>query len=560
MGYRSQPRVAQRTLETRDEAAARPFHAQSFTPPMARRALIVVALVAALGVPLLLPLTSLRSASAWTSWAEADRLVELAGTTLGLCLLTLLFALPAGVVLAILLYRTDLPGRRPLRAVLVAGLFVPLPLFALAWQSLGGGWRPWTQGVVPAAFVHGMAALPWVVWLTGLGLARVEPDLEEDALTAMPAGRVLGRVSLRLAAPAVGLAALWVALQAAGEITVTDLGLVRTFAEEVYTQFVTDSPDALGRAVAVALPMTAIAVVVVALVFRRWADRLAVASSSRPALVVPLGRTRWPVFAVTMIFVSAYVGVPLFSLIRQAGGGDHWTIARLAIELRRAATLHVPMVLDSLLWAAIAGVLAAGLAQLASWVALDSRVARRLLFVLTVALWAVPGPVIGFGLKEAIDRLMDVEDVLLGWITARPLRAILYDLSTPAPVLWAHVARLFPYAVAVVWPAVRDVSRDLREAAWIDGATPWGEFRHVVWPATRRAFAVATVVVTALALGELAASKIVQVPGRSTFAQELFAQMHYASTATTAALALVQLALAIAAWGVLSMTWRRSRP
>ena len=55
-------------------------------------------------------------------------------------------------------------------------MFVPLPLFALAWQAVGGGWRPWTQGLVPAAFVHAMAALPWVVWLTGLGLARVEPE------------------------------------------------------------------------------------------------------------------------------------------------------------------------------------------------------------------------------------------------------------------------------------------------------------------------------------------------------------------------------------------------
>jgi ABC-type Fe3+ transport system permease subunit len=151
---------------------------------------------------------------------------------------------------------------------------------------------------------------------------------------------------------------------------------------------------------------------------------------------------------------------------------------------------------------------------------------------------------------------MDAEDLVLGWTTVRPLRAILYELSTPAPVLWAHVARLFPYAVAVIWPAVRDVPRDLREAAWVDGATPWAEFRRVIWPATRGSFAVAAVAVTALAFGELAASKIVQVPGRLTFAQELFAQMHYAATATTAALALVQLALALVAWVVLVAAWR----
>jgi iron(III) transport system permease protein len=527
---------------------------------MARRLATAALLFGALGAPLLLPLITLRSAAAWAGWTEADRVAGLAATTAALAGLTLLFALPAGVGLGVLLSRTDLPGRGPLRALLVAAMFVPLPLFALAWQAVGGGWRPWTQGVVPAAFVHAMAALPWVVWLTGLGLARVEPELEEDALTMMPVAGVLWRVSLRQAAPAVGLAAVWVALQTAGEITVTDLGMVRTFAEEVYTQFVTDSPVALGRAVALALPMTAAAVLVVGLLLRGWAGRLAVSASARPPLVLGLGVWRWPAFAGMFLVVALYAGVPLVSLLRQAGGGEHWSLHRLAVEVRRAWSLNSLMVLDSLAWSAAAGVLAAGLALVGSWVALDSRAMRRLLFLLAMALWAVPGPVLGFGLKEAIDRLMDVEDVLLAWTSARPVRAVLYDLSTPLPVLWAHVARLFPYAVAVVWPAVRDVPRDLRESAWIDGAGSWGEFRRVIWPATRGAVATAAVAVTALALGELAASKLVQVPGRQTFAQELWAQMHYAATATTAALGLVQLTLALLAWAVLVAAWRHRRP
>jgi ABC-type Fe3+ transport system permease subunit len=199
------------------------------------------------------------------------------------------------------------------------------------------------------------------------------------------------------------------------------------------------------------------------------------------------------------------------------------------------------MIMSSLGEALAAGLFAAGIALVASWIASDSRWARGLLFILAIALWAVPGPVLGFGLKESINRLMDLEDILLSWTTIRPLRAELYDMSTPAPLLWAHVARLFPYAVAVVWPAVRGVPRDLREMVRVDGAGPWGEFRRVIWPASRPAFMIATIAVTALALGELAASKIVQVPGRQTFAQELFNQMHYSATATTASLALVLL-------------------
>src|SRR5262249_60837047 len=128
---------------------------------------------------------------------------------------------PPGGGLAVLPYRPGLPGRSAWRAVLGVGLFVPLPLFALAWQATGGGgWRPWTQGLFWASFVHAAAALPWVVWLTGLGLTRVEPELEEDAWTAAPGWRVFWRESGRRAGPGVGLAGGGVGLQAGVGIAV----------------------------------------------------------------------------------------------------------------------------------------------------------------------------------------------------------------------------------------------------------------------------------------------------------------------------------------------------
>jgi iron(III) transport system permease protein len=382
--------------------------------------------------------------------------------------------------------------------------------------------------------------------------------LEEDAHTVLPAWQVTLRVSLRRAAPAIGLAIVWVALQTMGEITVTDLALVRTFAEEVYTQFVTSAREGFGRAVAVSIPLVLLIILLVGFLVRRWEGRLTFAVPAGPPRIWKLGRGRWMAFAILLVVIGGYTLIPLASLIRQAGGGENWSIARLEIELRRAVNLQSSMIASSLGEALAAGLLAAGIALVASWIASDSRWARWLLFLLTISLWAVPGPVLGFGLKESINRLMDLEDLLLSWTAARPLRAVLYDLSTPAPVLWAHTARLFPYAVAVIWPTIRSVPRDLREVVRVDGAGPWGEFRLVIWPASRRAVWIAVIAVTALALGELAASKIVQVPGRQTFAQELFNQMHYSATATTASLALVLLVPVGVIAGVLRLVRPRS--
>src|SRR5207245_2709890 len=144
----------------------------------------------------------LRYPEAWSAWGEADRILPLLRNTLVLALGAVTLTAPLGAVLAFLFYRADLPGRVAIRRLVVLALFVPLPLLAAA----------------------GPATLP-------------------------------------RAMPAIGAAALWVALQAATEISVTDLMQVRTFAEEVYTQFSRPDPEpggdvdlGMARALAVAVP------------------------------------------------------------------------------------------------------------------------------------------------------------------------------------------------------------------------------------------------------------------------------------------------------------------
>jgi iron(III) transport system permease protein len=213
------------------------------------RLVVAVVLTAVVALPLSLPAGQLLSEpDVWRAWLDGPRLTALARNTLFLVGGTLALCLPTGIAAAILLYRTDLPFRRPLRALVVLTLFVPLPLFTSGWQAaVGSGgwlplrwwnaaqpidpafspdgsvWSPWGQGIGTAVWVHAAAGLPWIVWLVGRGLRRVDRDLEEDALTAAGPWRVLTRVSLPRASASVAAAALWVALQTATEITVTDV-------------------------------------------------------------------------------------------------------------------------------------------------------------------------------------------------------------------------------------------------------------------------------------------------------------------------------------------------
>src|SRR5262249_47277397 len=118
-------------------------------------ALLVLAL---LGPPFAAIVSELaRTPAAWDAWREAPRLLKLAANTLALTAATLALVLPPGLFAALLLHRSDLPGRFTFRRLIVVSLFVPLPLLASAWQSaLGsGGWLAWERG-------------PWEPWRLGL--------------------------------------------------------------------------------------------------------------------------------------------------------------------------------------------------------------------------------------------------------------------------------------------------------------------------------------------------------------------------------------------------------
>lgn len=559
------------------------------------RLLVGAVLLLAIGAPLLLPFATLAShPAAWRVWLEADRLLLLARNTVLLVALTLTLALPAGVVGAVLLFRTDLPLRRALAFLAVVALFVPLPLFASGWQAvLGSGgllpaaswstpppgdpdraptgpsWKPWAQGIEAAAWVHAVAGLPWVVLLVGQGLRWVERELEEDALTAAGPWRVLRFVTLPRCGAAIGAAALWVAVQTGTEITVTDMMQVRTFAEEVYSQFVRPEPGQtvtggaaeLARAAAISGPQVVLTVGLVLLAVQRWQRALPPRETLlAPPLVYRLRGGRWPALAAVLGVSVVLTAVPLLSLTWKAGlGGDGegWAPTVLLIAIIRVLRAQPWLIPESLATAATAGVGAAALALLTCWLALESRWFRLLALGLVAAAWAVPGPLVGIGMKEAINRLMDLEEVLG---SARPVRAWLYDGPSLLPVIWAYLVRLFPFAVAVLWPVVRLLPVELREAARVDGATPGQELQHVVGPLALPACVVAACVVAVLALGELSASKLVATPGSAIFTHEVFTRMHYGITPDLAALCLLVLTAVTAGGAVVAATALLLRP
>src|SRR5689334_5758330 len=104
----------------------------------------------------------------------------------------LAIALPVGGLLAVLLTRFRVPGRSIAIVCLGSLLFIPLYIQLSAWDAALGklGWftlaygslaQPLLSGMRGAILVHGMAAIPWVALVVGIGLMQVDPVQEESA-------------------------------------------------------------------------------------------------------------------------------------------------------------------------------------------------------------------------------------------------------------------------------------------------------------------------------------------------------------------------------------------
>ena len=254
-------------------------------------------------------------------------IIPLVINSLRLTLETLALSLPMGTAVAWLLLRSDLPGRRAgskhhrgaaLSAALLAGQRLAGRFWAGGMVFAGGGGAPWLSGWNAALWVHTLAAIPWIVLFAGLGLRIVEPALEEQALLDGTPWQVFRRVTLPACWPALGLAAVWVAMFTAGEMTVTSIFSVRTYAEEVYNQIAMH--DEADDAVIAMLPgiLGTLALLGLGMFFCVRLARAERPLNLKPNLVFPLGRWRWPLRwgVATMLLLA---GVPLGNLVYKAG-------------------------------------------------------------------------------------------------------------------------------------------------------------------------------------------------------------------------------------------------
>lgn len=261
-------------------------------------------------------------------------------TTFSLACLVAFFATFVAAPLAWLVARTDMPGRRTVRALTTASLITPPFLGAVAWEILAAPnsgiinrlWRD-LSGASDALFdIYSFPGLvfvivcytaPYVFVVLVNALDRIPADLE-DAAAMLGASRlrIVATITLPLALPALLAGALVVFLQAmtlfgSPAILAIPAGF-HTITTKIYTLF--QFPPKPQLAAAAALPLLAVTVLLLMLQRRILGRRgfSVVGGKAAAPRLTKLGSWRYPVLFVVLAVLALPLFLPYGALLKAA--------------------------------------------------------------------------------------------------------------------------------------------------------------------------------------------------------------------------------------------------
>ncbi len=436
-----------------------------------------------------------------------------AGTSLGATALTVVLGVPVAYVL----YRTVLPGRRLLRAVVTLPFVLPTVVVGVAFRSLlapsgplgGLGLDGHWAGIV-AAFVFFNLAV--VVRTVGSVWEGLDNRLEQSAaaLGASP-WTVWRTVTLPALTPAVLSAASVVFLFCSTAFgVVLTLGSLRygTVETEIYLLTV-QLLDLRAAAVLSVVQLLAVAALLGLTAYLRRRSERGVRKAATPARPDPLRRGTAPALALTAL-VLGFLLTPMVTLVvRSFRREQEWTLEnyRALGQVPRESALTVPVwqaLANSWRTTLVATALAVTLGLLVALVVsrrLRSPGGRRALalldgaFLLPLGISAVT---VGFGFLVTLDR--------------PPL-----DLRTsPVLVPIAQALVALPLVVRTLAPVLRGLDDRQRQAAATLGASGLRTLLVVDVPALRRPLVAAVGFAFAVSLGEFGATSFLARPDRPT--------------------------------------------
>ena len=514
------------------------------------------ALWVAVGALVLLPIAAIVALAAtgggWTQLAD-PAVLDAAVNSLVSAALSGALAVVVGTSLALLLERTDLPGRRALRLLALSPLLMPPFVGAIAWLSLLGPSSPvnawWSarfgaplwnlyggDGVVFLLAVHGY---PVAMMIVTAALRRVPADLEQAArIAGSSAGRAMTAITLPLLRPAMLSSFTLIAVSNLADFGIPSIiGLPEryvTLSTLVYRYLqsgMVDDPLAVVAAIGFVLLVIALLGVVVDLLRSRTRVELDGQAAAPDRL--PLGRARIPVGIAASALVLAITVLPLVTLTAQSllpAPGVPFTPENITLaSFERALTASGTLTgIGNSVMLAVSAAVVCGLLGLAIGTLVTRTRARDNAGLLGLAL-----------LPQAIPGLV----IAVAWLVIAPSIGL---YNTPWIILCAYLTSFLALVVQSVSAPLAATPGTAEEAARVAGASRlralWDISCRMAVPAALSG----AVLVALTAVRELTLSVLLLSPGSQTLGVVIFnlqqAGAYNASSALSLIVALVGLA------------------
>ncbi len=466
-------------------------------------------------------------------------------------------AVPLGAILAFLMVRTDLPGRRWIEPLLLVPVFVspmvlafgyvvsagPVGFYSVWAKSLFGG-VPWNvYSLTAIAVIAGLTHVPHVYLYSSSALRNLGSDVEEAARMAGASPFAVARdVSLPMVMPALlfsGVLVFFLGFEIFGLPLV--LGdpegylVLATYLYKLTNKLGTPSYHLMA---AVAVCIVALTIPLVLLqrhLLRNAGKYVTVKGKAGRQRLLPLGVWRWPATAVLVLWLVVTVVVPLSGIALRSvvsSWGEGVILSDVLTLDHFREVWEQPTLLRGILNTIIIGVVGGALA-VACYTAIGLATHRRpdgwsrFVDYLVLVPRAVPGLLAGLAFLW----------VFLFVPFLAPLRTTIFSVWLAYSVVW------LAYGMRLVSSSLLQVGPELEEAARSAGATRGQVNRHVTLPLIRYGLLAAWLLVFLIFEREYSTGVYLLAPGTEVIGSLLVSLWGTGAADIVAALSLINVAL-----------------
>ena len=435
----------------------------------------------------------------------------------GLTVLSMLI----GCTLAYLVVRTNLPYKKIIANIAAIPYVIPSWPIALAWltlfknQRIGGsmGWIEYLTGFSPPNWLS-YGAVPIIICLSlhyyafsfitvSGALASIDSNLEETgALLGANKRQVMSKITLPLVLPAILSAFILTFSKGLGTFgTPAFLGLpigFTTLSTQIYSAIRSNLP---GDAFVIAMIMILISGVTIYMNVKVIGARksyVTISGKGFRAKPMDLGKAKWLIFALVVLFAVTCIFLPLYVLLYQTVmevNGDY-SLSNFTLHYWIGAANSIGRN-GIILGEGQAGILRNPDIWFTTWNSI------RLSLVVSV-LAGIIGIFLGYAivrgrgtkLSSAIDAFSFIPYIIPGiafgavylGMFSKPIGIFPSLYGTFTLLVVVSLAKRLPFSSRTGTAAMMQVDKSLEEAGTLIGAGFWTKFKRIIYPLTKSGF------------------------------------------------------------------------